>query len=105
MEARGSLVEAVDGDRRLLVTQFSKVVAQDEGDRLGRIAATPVLAADRDAVGKGSDPSVAMVGGEIADHVARLVLDHEAEGIPFGFRRRLLLRPLANRLRRLREGD
>ena len=38
---------------------------------------------------------------EIADHLARLVLDHEAEGIALGFARRLLLRPLAHRAERL----
>src|SRR5215212_5661022 len=99
MEARRRLVEAVDGDRGLLIAQLLEVVAENDGDCLGRVAVAAVLAADRDAVGEGSDPSVTMVGGEIADHLARLVLDHEAEGVRLGFSRRLLLRPLTNRRR------
>src|SRR5215213_4484234 len=98
MEACGRFVEAVDAHRRLLVPQFPEVIAENEGDRLGGITVAPVLAADRGAVGKGSDPSIAMVGGEIAHHFTGLVLDHEAEGVVLGFSRRLLLRPLANSL-------
>src|SRR5215211_3714231 len=105
MEARRRLIEAVDAHRRLLIAQFPKVVAYNEDDRLRGITPAPVLATDRDAIGKGSNPSVTMVGAEIADHLARLVLDHEAEGVVLRFARRLLLRPLPNRLRGLRERD
>jgi hypothetical protein len=52
METRGGLIEAVDCDRGLLVTQLPKVVAQDQRDGFGGIAIAPVFAADRDAVGK-----------------------------------------------------
>src|SRR5215213_9409267 len=105
MEPRRRLVEAEDADRGLLIAQLPKVVAENEGDRLGGIAVAAMLAADRDTVGKGPNPSVTIVSGEIADYLARRVLDHKAEGIPFGFPRRLLLRPLTHRLRGLWKRD